>query len=83
MIKERIYYPGALYFNDEFMETKMSEKKWIQEAIKEKGSLRKSLNVKKGQKIPASKLEAAEHSKNPKTRKRAQLASTLKAMHKK
>ena len=33
--------------------------KWIQKAIKKPGSLRKSLGVKKGQKIPAKKLNAA------------------------
>jgi hypothetical protein len=61
----------------------MAEEKWIQGAIKNKGSLRKSLHVKKGEKIPASKLKKAEHSKNPTTRKRAVLAETLKKMHKK
>lgn len=58
------------------------EKKWIQDAIKKPGALRKSLHVKKGEKIPEKKLEKAEHSKNPKTRKRAVLAKTLKKMHK-
>lgn len=57
-------------------------KKWIQEAIKKPGALRKSLHVKKGKKIPASKLKKSEHSKNPKLRKRAQLAETLKKLHK-
>lgn len=56
--------------------------KWIQKAIKKPGSLRKSLKVKKGKKIPESKLKKAEHSKNPKTRKRAVLAETLKKLHK-
>lgn len=56
-------------------------KKWIQGAIKHPGALRKTLHVKKGQKIPASKLKKAEHSKNPKTAKRARLAETLKKMH--
>ncbi len=60
----------------------MAEKKhWIQGAIKHPGALRKTLGVKKGKKIPASKLEKAEHSKNPTTRKRAHLAETLKKMH--
>jgi hypothetical protein len=59
------------------------KKKWIQEAIKKPGALRKSLKVKKGEKIPESKLKKAEHSKNPKTAKRARLAETLKKMHKK
>ena len=57
--------------------------KWIQNAIKKKGSLRKSLHVKEGEKIPASKLKKAEHSKNPTTKRRAILAETLKKMHKK
>ena len=33
--------------------------KWIQKAIKKPGALRKSMGVKKGQTIPASKLKAA------------------------
>lgn len=56
--------------------------KWIQNAIKRPGALRKSLHVKKGEKIPEKKLEKAEHSKNPKTRKRAVLAKTLRNMNK-
>lgn len=59
------------------------KKKFIQEAIKHPGALRKTLHVKKGENIPAGKLKKAEHSKNPKTRKRAHLAETLKKMHKK
>ena len=61
----------------------MAKEKWIQEAIKKPGALHKELGVAKGKKIPAAKLEKAEHSKNPKTRKRAVLAETLKKMHKK
>lgn len=61
----------------------MSEdKKWIQKAIKKPGALKKALHVKADEKIPASKLKKAEHSKNPMTRKRASLAETLKKMHK-
>lgn len=60
----------------------MSEEKWIQKAIKHPGALHKSLHVKEGEKIPTAKLKKAEHSKNPKTRKRAQLAETLKKLHK-
>lgn len=56
-------------------------KKWIQGAIKHPGALRKTLGVKKGEKIAAAKLKKAEDSKNPKTRKRAALAETLKGMH--
>lgn len=60
----------------------MKKDMWIANAIRKPGALRKSLGVKKGEKIPISKLKKAEHSKNPKTRKRAQLAETLKKMHK-
>lgn len=60
----------------------MAEKNWIAGAIKKPGALRKSLDVKKGDKIPEAKLEKAEHSKNPTLRKRANLAATLKKMKK-
>ena len=56
-----------------------SDKKWIQKAIKKPGSLRRSLSVKKGQKIPASKLNAAAK-KGGKLGQRARLAKTLKKM---
>lgn len=59
----------------------MAKDMWIADAIKKKGSLRKSLGVKKGEKIPTSKLKKAEKSTNPKTRKRAILAETLKKFH--
>ena len=56
--------------------------KWIQKAIKKPGSLRKSLGVKEGEKIPAGKLAAA--AKKPgKMGQRARLAQTLKKMRKK
>lgn len=56
--------------------------KWIQKAIKKPGSLRKSLGVKEGEKIPAGKLAAA--AKKPgKMGRRARLAQTLKKMKKK
>jgi len=58
------------------------KKKFIQSAIKHPGALRKSLHVKEGENIPASKLQKAEHSKNPLLKKRAVLAETLKKMHK-
>lgn len=61
----------------------MKKEMWIAGAIKKPGVLRKTLGVKKGEKIPTAKLKKAEHSKNPKTRKRAVLAETLKKMHKK
>lgn len=53
--------------------------KWIQEAVKKPGALRKSLGVKAGEKIPAKKLAAA--AKKPgKMGQRARLAQTLKKM---
>lgn len=58
------------------------KKKWISKAIEHPGALRKKLHVKKGEKIPEAKLEKAEHSKDSKTRKQANLAKTLKGMKK-
>jgi hypothetical protein len=53
--------------------------KWIQKAIKKPGALKQALGVKKGEKIPAKKLEAA--TKAPgKLGQRARLAKTLKGM---
>jgi len=54
--------------------------KWIQKAInpKNKGSLRKELGVKKGEKIPAKKLNAAAKKKGVEGR-RARLAKTLRS----
>ena len=57
----------------------MSDKKWIQKAIKKPGALRKSLGVKTGKKIPAKKLAAAAK-KGGKLGQRARLAQTLKKM---
>ena len=59
------------------------KKKFIQEAIKHPGALRKSLHVKEGEKIPEKRLKTAEHSRNPTMRKRAVLAETLSHMKKK
>ena len=56
--------------------------KWIQKAIKKPGSLRKSLGVKKGEKIPAGKLRAAAKKKGN-LGQRARLAMTLKKLRKK
>ena len=61
----------------------MKKDMWIAGAIKKPGALRKTLGVKKGEKIPEKALKKAENSKNPKTRKRAVLAETLRKMHKK
>ena len=61
---------------------KAKKGRWIQKAIKKPGSLRRSLGIKKGQKIPAKKLAKAAKSKG-KLGKRARLAQTLKKMRKK
>ena len=61
----------------------MAKKKedWIKGAIKKPGSLRKSLGVKKGEKISAEELAKAAKSKG-KLGKRARLAQTLKGLNK-
>jgi hypothetical protein len=58
------------------------KKNWIAGAIKKPGALHKELGVKKGEKIPAKKLEKAAKSKNPTVAKRARLAETLKGLSK-
>ncbi len=55
--------------------------KWIQGAIKHPGALHRQMGVPQGEKIPASKLEAAAK-KGGKLGARARLAMRLKAMHK-
>jgi hypothetical protein len=59
---------------------KMAEK-WIAGAIKKPGALRKELGVKKGEKIPEKKLDAAAK-KGGKEGQRARLAKTLRKMEK-
>lgn len=59
----------------------MAKKKWIQGAIKHPGALHKALNVPIGKPIPAAKLAKAKKSSNPKIKKMADLASTLKGFH--
>ncbi len=56
-------------------------KNFIKKAIKHPGALRAELHVKKGEKIPAKKLEKASKSSNPVLAKRANLAKTLKKLH--
>lgn len=58
--------------------------KWIQKALgpSSKGKLHRKLGVPEGKKIPASKLDKAEHSKNPTIKKEASLAKTLKGFKK-
>ena len=59
----------------------MSEN-FIKDAIKKPGALRKTLGIKKGETISEAKLEKAEHSKNPRIKKEAVLARTLKKFNK-
>ena len=66
---------------NQLLENRMAEK-WIQKMHMKKGALHKDLGVKPGKKIPESKLKKAEHSKDPKTARRARLAETLKHMNK-
>ena len=55
--------------------------KWIKDAIKKPGALRKELGVKAGKTIPSAKLAAA--AKKPGVEgKRARLAETLKGFKK-
>lgn len=60
----------------------MANKKWIQGAIKKPGALREELGVKKGEKIPMSKLNKAAKAKG-KLGERARLAKTLREMRSK
>ena len=57
-------------------------KNWIAGAIKHPGSLHKALHVPEGKTIPSGKLEKASHSENPSLAKKANLAKTLKTLHK-
>lgn len=65
------------------MATKKKNNNWIAAATKNKGALRKKAGVKPGQKISPAKLKQLSKSKNPKTRKQANLAITLKKLNKK
>jgi len=57
-------------------------KKWIQSAIKKPGALRRTLGIKKGAKIPVSRLRSAAKQKG-KTGQRARLALKLRSFKKK
>ena len=63
------------------MSDKPKRKKWIKKAIGEnKGALHRHLGVPEGEKIPEDKLRGALHSGDPKIRKEANLAVTLKGI---
>ncbi len=55
--------------------------KWINNALKHPDALHAHLGIKESEKIPADKLRAATHSKNPTIRKEANLAETLEGFH--
>lgn len=55
------------------------ERNWIEKATRNKGALHKALGVANSKKIPEKKLDKALVSKNPKIRKEANLARTLRS----
>lgn len=59
--------------------------KWIQKAIKKPGALRRTLKLKKGQKVTSKKLNKLAKKKgiSTKTKRRIALAKTLKKMRRK
>lgn len=60
-----------------------SKSGWIKKAIEQPGALRAKLKVKPGKKITQAQLKKALRSKNPTTRRQANLAKTLKSLRKK
>jgi len=63
---------------------KKKDKNWIQGAVKRPGALRKKIlgkNAPPSKKISASQLNKAAKSKNPTTRRQANLAKTFKKMN--
>ncbi len=57
-------------------------KNFIQKAIKRPGALHKALKVPMDKKIPEAKIEKATHSENPRLRKEANFARTLRGLRK-
>lgn len=62
--------------------TRAKNKNWIKKAIKNPGSLRGKAGVKKGQKISGKELSKLAKSKNPTTKRQANLAKTLRGFKK-
>ena len=56
----------------------VSDGHWIEHANVKKGALHKALGIPQGQKIPESRLEKAEHSRNPHMRKMANFAENVR-----
>jgi len=65
---------------DKVFPVKEKHEKWIQDVKIKKGGLHKSLHVPQGQKIPASKLNKALHSKNPHIQHQAQFAKNARGL---
>jgi len=65
------------------MKPPAKRKNWIKEAITQPGALRRKLKVPPGKKITTAQLNKASKSKNPRTRRQANLAKTLKKMSRK
>ena len=63
------------------MNRAIKDEKWIQRAIKRKGSLHEAMHIPESKKIPMAALEKATHSKSKLMRERANLAMTLKRMN--
>lgn len=63
------------------MNRAIKDEKWIQRAIKRKGSLHDAMHIPESKKIPMAALEKAAHSKSKLMRERANLAMTLKRMN--
>lgn len=62
--------------------SKKKNKKWIQGAVKRPGQLHRDLGVKKGKKIPVSKVRAAAKG-NSKTAQRARFALNMRKIRNK
>ena len=67
----------------QIMKPPAKRKNWIKGAIKRPGALRRKLKVPPGKKITTAQLNKASRSKNPRTRRQANLAKTLKKMSRK
>lgn len=61
----------------------MNKKSWIQSAIKKPGSFTSYCKKQGFKGVTSACIAKAKRSKNPKTRKRANLAETLRKMRKK
>jgi hypothetical protein len=54
---------------------------WIKGAVRNKGALHRALGIPEDKPIPKSKLEEAGRSKDPRIRRMAHLAETLKGLN--